>query len=151
MVIFVSLKIGWRVKAINPVWRTQNQKRNTKRFLEITNINQRWSVLTNRTINSNSPQKHSLGTCNSLRISHQEVANPPQFNSSGVIVATDLPWILRGYSQVAAAWALPDSAYVFSSSASHRISQSQWRAFESNRLHKTRSSQSSVSKPQPFC
>lgn len=60
-------------------------------------------MLINRTTNSNSPKKYSLGACSALKISHQEVANPPQFNSSGVIVATDLPWILRGYSQVAAA------------------------------------------------
>lgn len=34
----------------------------------------------------------------------------PQFSSSGVMVATDLPWMRRGYSQVAAACAFPDCA-----------------------------------------
>lgn len=58
-------------------------------------------------------------------LNKQRKTTSPQLSSSGVIVATDRPWILLGYSQVAAAWALPDSAYVFSKSASHSISQSQ--------------------------
>lgn len=37
-------------------------------------------------------------------------AHSPQSSSSGVMVATDRPWMRRGYSQVAAACAFPDLA-----------------------------------------
>lgn len=61
-------------------------------------------------------------------------AHSPQSSSSGVMVATERPCRRRGCSQVAAACAFPERAYVRSRSASQRVSQSQCSAFESRRL-----------------
>lgn len=53
-------------------------------------------------------------TCRALRWPHwsrgRGGAHSPQSSSSGVMVATERPWMRRGYSQVAAACAFPDLA-----------------------------------------